>query len=487
MMSAVYLKDLGASNEVIGLTSILQLPWTLKFIWAPLVDFLGLKKTWIVVAQFILVALIALLAASVLAPDPLKMGIVVLGLIALVSSTHDNAIDGYYLEVLNKAQQALFVGVVNTSYRMAMIFGTGALITLAGVLTPSLGKLNAWSCSFAILSFVLLSLFALHKWYLPDTLRAHKAEREQDAVSKLAVSKLEKALAVQDQTLVGAVNAPGKRESHLDKNPFSGRTDSSKRSPHNHLLDNNALSDEYLPLSKTNDFPDADSEDCSSTPRESLCFRSYLSAISSYFSQPGAIAIVVYILLFRMGDAMAMKMIPPFLQDPISKGGLGLSVEKVGTIYGTVGVCFLLIGGIAGGYLVSRFGLRKLFWPTTLVMNSTILGYFLLASLHPSGAWWIYVVNSLEQFGYGFGMASYTVFMLSTVKQEYKAAHYAVATALMALGILGPSMISGFAYKEFGYANFFLLSFLLTIPGMVSLCFLPVWEKQTGSAGVHRA
>jgi PAT family beta-lactamase induction signal transducer AmpG len=146
-------------------------------------------------------------------------------------------------------------------------------------------------------------------------------------------------------------------------------------------------------------------------------------------------------------------------------------------------------------------------------MNGTILLYWLLASLHPSSIAWVYVVNSLEQFGYGLGMAAYTVFLLGTVKQEHKAAHYAVATALMALGLMIPGMTSGFLLDGFklaadssviktlqamtgnasflaegfnfaglGYANFFLLSFCLTLPGIISICFLPIWRKNLETA-----
>jgi PAT family beta-lactamase induction signal transducer AmpG len=175
---------------------------------------------------------------------------------------------------------------------------------------------------------------------------------------------------------------------------------------------------------------------------------------------------------------MVMKMITPFLQDPRSAHGMGLTVAQIGTVFGTVGVCFLLLGGILGGFLVSKQGLKRWFWPATLLMNSTILLYFMLALFHPSSIVWIYIVNSLEQFGYGFGMASYTVFLLSTVKQEFKAAHYAVASALMAVGLMGPNMASGYLQQMLGYANFFLMSFFLTIPGMISIFFLPLWKKE---------
>jgi MFS transporter, PAT family, beta-lactamase induction signal transducer AmpG len=415
MMSAVYFKDLGASNILIGLTSILQLPWILKFAWAPLVDFFSKKKHWIVQAQVVLAVFLAILAATTLYPHPVELGIAALGLIALASATHDAAIDGYYLEVLSKPEQALFVGVRNTAFRLSMIFGSGAMVYLAGVLSSHLGKQYAWLIAFAVLAVVMLLLFLLHSWYLPDSSVRQTARQSQ-------------------------------AESHAENVPASELA------------------------------PAADS------PPGSAPAPDYFRAILSYFDQPRIVAVVFYILTFRLGDAMVMKMIPPFLQDAHSKEGMGLSVAQIGMVYGTVGVGFLLLGGIVGGYLVSKQGLKCWFWPATLLMNSTILLYFGLATFHPSSIIWIYVVNSLEQFGYGFGMAAYTVFLLSTVKQEYKAAHYAVASALMALGLMGPSMASGYVYAIVGYARFFLISFLMTIPGVISIFFLPLWRKETSKA-----
>lgn len=427
MMSAVYFKDLGASNILIGLTSALQLPWIFKFAWAPLVDFFGRKKRWIVVAQVILAVLFGVMALTTVCPDPVKYGIAVLAVIALASATHDASIDGFYLEALDKSEQALFVGVRNTAFRLSMIFGTGAMVYLAGELSKQMDKHHAWLASFTILAIVMAVLFAVHSLYLPNT----SAQTIEEEAPKLAPAAV--AVAVGDSKL------PATKES------------SQRNFPVGSIAEN--------PISAQDQ-------------------RNYFKAIFSYFDQKGAIAIVAYILLFRLGDAMVMKMIPPFLQDPIAKGGMGLSVREVGQIYGTVGVGCLLLGGIVGGYLVSKQGLKRWFWPATLVMNGTILLYYGLAFFHPSSIAWIYLVNSLEQFGYGLGMAAYTVFLLGTVKQEYKAAHYAVATALMALGLMGPGMLSGYANEALGYANFFLLSFFLTVPGIISIFFLPIWRKE---------
>jgi len=174
-----------------------------------------------------------------------------------------------------------------------------------------------------------------------------------------------------------------------------------------------------------------------------------------------------------------LKMAPPFLLDSPAQGGLGLSTADVGLIYGTVGTVFLLLGGILGGWLISRQGLRRWLWPTALIQNTAILLYWLLAIFKP-GWWTVAIVNSIEQFSYGLGVSAYTVFLLSTVKTEYKAAHYALATALMAAGVMLPGAASGYLQQSLGYVNFFLLSFVAAVPGILVIFFLPISKKTEG-------
>ncbi|MEZ4545292.1 MAG: MFS transporter [Cyanobacteriota/Melainabacteria group bacterium] len=201
-------------------------------------------------------------------------------------------------------------------------------------------------------------------------------------------------------------------------------------------------------------------------------------------------------MIFRLGDALMLKMAQPFLLDEVSKGGLAISTKEVGIIYGTVGMLFLLAGGIFGGWLVSRYGLKKCLLPTALIQNSAILLYWWLAHSKPRGEilgslnlhgrmfeaeiLLTTLVNSVEQFSYGLGVAAYTVFLLSTVKKSYKAAHYAIATALMALGLLIPGAVSGFIQESIGYELFFLVSFLASLPGIIVILFLPLTTEDHG-------
>jgi MFS transporter, PAT family, beta-lactamase induction signal transducer AmpG len=186
-------------------------------------------------------------------------------------------------------------------------------------------------------------------------------------------------------------------------------------------------------------------------------------------------------LIFRLGDALLLKMAQPFLIDDLSKGGLALSTSDVGLIYGTVGTFFLFIGGILGGWLISKRGLRKCILPFALLQNLALPLYWYLAAYKPA-IFTVAAVNAFEQFSYGLGTAGYTVFLMSTVKPRYKAAHYAIVTAFMALGVMLPGMKSGALESVFGYANFFLLSFALSLPGIIVIPFLPIKELEQRQA-----
>jgi PAT family beta-lactamase induction signal transducer AmpG len=166
-------------------------------------------------------------------------------------------------------------------------------------------------------------------------------------------------------------------------------------------------------------------------------------------------------------------MAQPFLVDPLSRGGLALSVADVGTIYGIVGTFFLLAGGVLGSALISRDGLNRYILPFAIIQNLSLLLYWYLAMNKPNLIM-VGCVNAFEQFSYGLGTSSYTVLLLSTVKPGYKASQYAIVTAFMALGIMLPGLVSGFLTTKLGYANFFLFSFFVSLPGIITIPYLPL-------------
>ncbi len=198
--------------------------------------------------------------------------------------------------------------------------------------------------------------------------------------------------------------------------------------------------------------------------------------IKSYFQKPKIAAILAFILLYRLGEAMFVTIAPLFLLDKIEAGGLGLSTDTVGIVNGTFGVISLIVGGILGGVLTSRYSLRKCLLPMALAMNLPNLFYVYMAYTKPPLSL-VYLLVSLEQFGYGLGFTGFTVYLLYICQGEYKTSHYAISTGFMALGLMLPGAYSGAIQKQLGYPLFFIFGLLLTIPGMISIFFIPLEDN----------
>ncbi|MFC2131856.1 MFS transporter [Bacteroidota bacterium] len=202
----------------------------------------------------------------------------------------------------------------------------------------------------------------------------------------------------------------------------------------------------------------------------------FAKVFKEYFSQKSIGVILAYILLYRLGEGMLVKMAQPFLMDDASKGGLGISLSGVGIMYGTFGVIALVIGGILGGWLIKKYSLKKLIWIMAFAMNLPNLLYVYMAYFKP-GTTLIQGCIIFEQFGYGLGFTAFMVYLLYISRGKFKTSHYAISTGIMALGMMLPGFISGFLQQQVGYLWLFILSFIFTIPGMLTIFFLPFYEK----------
>lgn len=207
--------------------------------------------------------------------------------------------------------------------------------------------------------------------------------------------------------------------------------------------------------------------------------QSFGAVFASFFKKKQIGLILSFILLFRLGESQLLKMLTPFLIDDKGVGGMGLSTQDIGIIYGTFGVISLTVGGIIGGIVISRDGLGKWMLPMILTMHLPIIGFILLAHFHPASVYYIYAVVILEQFGYGFGFAAFMMYLIYVADGESKTSHYSIATGFMALGMMLPGMASGFIQEYLGYGNFFIWVFLATIPGLILSRFL-IFPKDFG-------
>ena len=183
---------------------------------------------------------------------------------------------------------------------------------------------------------------------------------------------------------------------------------------------------------------------------------------------------LAFILLYRLGEAQLAKLASPFLLDSPEMGGLNLSTEQVGIIYGTIGVIALLAGGIIGGIVASKHGLKKWLWYMVAAMNLPNLVYVYLAFVQPENFWVISSCVAIEQLGYGFGFTAFMLYLIYVAQGPYQTAHYAICTGFMALGMMLPGMIAGWLQELMGYDWFFVWVCLCTIPGIILAGFLPI-------------
>ena len=349
-ISVVILKDLGMDNARLALlTSLIGLPWLVKPLWSPFVDIFKSKRWWIVTMQLLMAVAVGILAATLPAASTFTWMLILFVITGFASASHDIAADGYYMLALDEGRQSAFVGIRNTFYRIAMVFGQGVLIVLAGWLEKRTG--------------------VVHAFVLPR--------------------------------------------------PAEDRTAGGK------------------------------------TGGEIL--REFGQAFGSFFTKPGIGLLVCFLLLYRLPEALSVKLLYPFFSDAVADGGLGLDKAAFGTVYGTAGVIALLAGGILGGWHISRRGLRSCLLPMALSLALPCAVYLFLALTQPASVWTVGACVVFDQFGYGYGFTAYTVYMMHFADGPLKTSHYAICTGFMALSMLLPGAVAGYLQEALGYVGFYVL------------------------------
>lgn len=201
--------------------------------------------------------------------------------------------------------------------------------------------------------------------------------------------------------------------------------------------------------------------------------RNVLQAFATFFRKPGVWLAIVFMLLYRLPEALSVKMLTPFMLDAPSEGGLGLTTAQSGLVYGTVGVIALTVGGILGGIWSARVGLRKALWPMALALALPCSVYLYMALVQPSDIITIYFCVALDQFGYGFGFTAYMLYMIYFSQGEYSTSHYAVCTAFMALSMMIPGFFAGMLQESLGYSGFFVLVMVCCLATVAVTAILP--------------
>lgn len=369
-ISVIMYKKLGISNTDIALyTSWLYLPWVIKPFWSPFIDLLKTKRLWVVLMQLFVGAGLAGIAFTIPMTDFFQWSLAIFWLVAFSSATHDIAADGFYMLALNVKDQAMYVGIRSTFYRIATIAGQGLLVVMAGELEKHTASIPmAWSITFLILAGLFIAFYLYHSFILPRP--------------------------ASDKPAVGNVTAQN-------------------------------------------------------------IFKEFFATFASFFKKKQAGVAILFMLFYRFPEAQLVKLINPFLLDPIHKGGLGLTTAEVGWVYGTIGISGLTLGGIIGGFCAAKGGLQKWLWPMAWSISLTCITFVYLGYFQPQS---LIVINScifIEQFGYGFGFTAYMLYLIYYSDGEHKTAHYAICTAFMALGMMLPGMAAGWLQERIGYEAFF--------------------------------
>ena len=396
-VSLVLYKQLGLSNaDITFYTSWLYLPWVIKPLWSPFIDIIRTKRWWIVSMQLLIGAAFGGVAFTIPTSFWLQGTLCFFWLMAFSSATHDIAADGFYMLGLNEHDQAWFVGIRSTFYRLATIIGQGVLVMIAGNLQVIYRNSIpfSWSLTFYGLAGIFIALWLWHSYILP------RPEKELSA------------------------------------------TDNNEAEPTLGTL-----------LNKT------------------------WEAVSTFFTKfPLRLTIIgiLFMLLYRMPEGLLAKVSALFLIDATHNGGLGLSPQEYGFVQGTVGVIGLTLGGILGGMLAGRDGLKRWLWPMVCAITLPDVVYIYMSYALPTNLIIINICVFFEQFGYGFGFTAYMLYLILYSQGNYKTSHYALCTAFMALSMMIPGLFAGALQEAMGYKMFFIIVMLCCTITFAVTAFLKI-------------
>jgi MFS transporter, PAT family, beta-lactamase induction signal transducer AmpG len=584
-VTVVMYRRLGISNTEIALyTSWLYLPWVIKPLWSPIVDLLKTKRYWIIITQLVVGAGLGSVALTIPLPDFFKITIAIFWLMAFASATHDIAADGFYMLSLSKHQQAWFVGVRSTFYRLAMITGQGLLIIIAGTIESKTGLDDVDIIVTArpdIEHTQLPSPADIDITPLPGEVRVialperpelstrTRSKAEVDSVLQFAREwnirhgfnpvdiKNEKATQA-----AAAGDEPGWWSKHITQNieGFLRRNFAPREEPALDLdyagnigivffhLSGEPEEDEMvltfgrvrgdhsislvegerivytkenwnipavavikldpqldfatsatfqvrsgnIPLAWSITFfflaglfllffvyhkfilpyPEAD-KGAAGNGGKSIS-KEFFRTFALFFRKERIGIAIAFLLLYRFAEAQLVRLASPFLLDPQEIGGLALTTGQVGFVYGTVGLISLSLGGILGGILAARDGLKYWLWPMVCAITLPNLVFVFLSYNLPDNLLIINMAIAVEQFGYGFGFTAYMLFMIYIAEGEHKTAHYAICTGFMALGMMVPGMFSGWLQEIIGYQHFFVWVVIATVPTFIVASFIKI-------------
>jgi PAT family beta-lactamase induction signal transducer AmpG len=219
-------------------------------------------------------------------------------------------------------------------------------------------------------------------------------------------------------------------------------------------------------------------------------FDTLADVVVTFFEKKNILLMIAFIILFRAGEGQVTTIGPLFLKDSVEKGGLGLTTEDVGAVYGAVASLTFIFGSVLGGFFTSWLGLRKALFYLIVAMNLPNLAYVFLSTTLPTNKTVIASALSVEMFGYGFGFVGLILFMMQEVAPgKYQTAHYSLATGFMQLGYVLFKMVSGAIQESIGYKTFFIWVLVSAVPALILSRTIPLTGggQTTGAPTPERA
>jgi len=376
-----WMTEEGVDLGTIGLFALVGLPYTLKFLWAPLMDrytplAVGRRRGWLLLAQGGLIAALLLLSASEPAASPLGVAVAAL-LVTFFSASQDIVIDAYRREALADDEQGLGASLYVNGYRVGMLLASGGGLILADHLP--------FSQVYQLMAVFML-VGVVTTWFAPEPEAAEGTPR----------------------TLAEAVVHP----------------------------------------------------------------------FVEYFQRRDALLILLFILLYKIGDTMASHMTTPFYLD------LGFSKTEIGAVVKLFGFWATVTGGLLGGVLILRLGVFRSLWWFGILQGVSTAGFAALALVGPSLAG-LAAVIAFENLSGGMGTAAYIAYMASLTNKRFTATQYALLSSLMGIPRVIAATPTGFMAEGMGWVGFFVFCALIAIPGLLLLRWLHGRDTARRSKGVE--
>jgi MFS transporter, PAT family, beta-lactamase induction signal transducer AmpG len=414
--STIMFSNLGMDNATVTFwSSLFILPYTIKPLWAPVVELYKTKKFFVLTMQFLLVISLILAAFTLQLPGNAYLipMLIMLWIIAFAGATQDIASDGVYVTTLEPAKQAKYLGIQSMCWQIGPILATGILVRASGMLHTTPDK---WESSWLvdnILGPVINPIVQMANtsgdW--------HKSWM----IVLFTIAGLIALMAIYHTKIL----PPGEKAKDAPKSVADG-------------------------------------------------LRTFGHAFVTFFQKKDIVLMILFAFFFRFGYAFLERVAPLFMIAKRDEGGLGLTNIALGDINGTFGTIAFMVGSILGGLFVAKLGLRKTLLILCLCMNVPNVVFVYFSQMQPEAYWIIATGVTIEKFFWGFGAVGLMIYMMQQMAPgPYRTAHYTFGTAFMALNMMITGMVSGWIQEIVGYKIFFIIVLAAAIPSIIVTILAP--------------